>query len=308
MTRCAECVPIRRCAYAASPAAGRRAGAPVRSASPVPAPHPAPPFVRFVLRRLAALVLLCIGITLVVVHAHAARAEQRGGDQPRRAGRRPIPRPSRRSRSTTASTSRCPSSTGSTSRTSLQGDLGESLADAPARSRTTSRRSSPRPPSSRCLGRHRRRLRDPFGVIAAMRRNRPTDHALRVVSLGGISMPTFWIALVALYVFFFRLGWFPGGDRLDPGVLAAAAQDRAATRSTRCSPASGRRRRDALHHLMLPGARARGVQRQPADALHALGRARGDRQRLRARRAREGAAGAGRASRATSCAPRCRRS
>jgi len=37
-----------------------------------------------------------------------------------------------------------------------------------------------------------------FGVIAALRRNRPTDHVLRVVSLGGISMPTFWIALVAL--------------------------------------------------------------------------------------------------------------
>jgi peptide/nickel transport system permease protein len=44
------------------------------------------------------------------------------------------------------------------------------------------------------------------GVIAAMRRNRPVDHALRVVSLGGISMPTFWIALVALYLGFFRLG------------------------------------------------------------------------------------------------------
>jgi peptide/nickel transport system permease protein len=57
-----------------------------------------------------------------------------------------------------------------------------------------------------------------FGVIAAMRRNRPTDHALRVVSLGGISMPTFWIALVALYVGFYKLGWFPGADRLDPGV------------------------------------------------------------------------------------------
>jgi ABC-type dipeptide/oligopeptide/nickel transport system permease component len=61
-----------------------------------------------------------------------------------------------------------------------------------------------------------------FGVIAAVRRNRFTDHALRVVSLAGISMPTFWIALVALYLFFFRLGWFPGGDRLDPGVLLAA--------------------------------------------------------------------------------------
>src|SRR5213076_2062420 len=57
-----------------------------------------------------------------------------------------------------------------------------------------------------------------FGVIAALRRNRPTAHALRVVSLAGISMPTFWIALVALYVGFFKLGWFPGADRLDPGV------------------------------------------------------------------------------------------
>jgi peptide/nickel transport system permease protein len=57
-----------------------------------------------------------------------------------------------------------------------------------------------------------------FGVLAAMRRNRPVDHVLRVVSLGGISMPTFWIALLALYIFFFRLGWFPGGGRLSIGV------------------------------------------------------------------------------------------
>ncbi|MFN2628309.1 MAG: ABC transporter permease [Gaiellaceae bacterium] len=58
-----------------------------------------------------------------------------------------------------------------------------------------------------------------FGVYAAMRRNRLADHLLRVVSLGGISMPTFWIALVALYLGFYRLGWFPGSDRLDPGTL-----------------------------------------------------------------------------------------
>ena len=58
-----------------------------------------------------------------------------------------------------------------------------------------------------------------FGVLAALRRNRPTDHALRVGSLAGISMPTFWIALVALYVFFYKLNWFPGAGRLDPGVL-----------------------------------------------------------------------------------------
>jgi peptide/nickel transport system permease protein len=58
-----------------------------------------------------------------------------------------------------------------------------------------------------------------FGVLAALRRNRPTDHVLRVTSLAGISMPTFWIALVALYVGFYKLGWFPGADRLDPGTL-----------------------------------------------------------------------------------------
>jgi peptide/nickel transport system permease protein len=58
-----------------------------------------------------------------------------------------------------------------------------------------------------------------FGVLSALRRNRPTDHALRVTSLAGISMPTFWIALVALYVGFYKLGWFPGADRLDPGTL-----------------------------------------------------------------------------------------
>jgi peptide/nickel transport system permease protein len=55
-----------------------------------------------------------------------------------------------------------------------------------------------------------------LGVFAAVRRNKLTDHILRFVSLGGVSMPTFWLALVALYVFFFRLNWLPGTGRLDP--------------------------------------------------------------------------------------------
>jgi peptide/nickel transport system permease protein len=59
-----------------------------------------------------------------------------------------------------------------------------------------------------------------LGVIAAVKRNKLTDHILRVVSLGGVSMPTFWIALVGLYVFFFRLNWLPGTGRLDAVVTA----------------------------------------------------------------------------------------
>jgi peptide/nickel transport system permease protein len=59
-----------------------------------------------------------------------------------------------------------------------------------------------------------------LGILAAVRRNRLTDHLLRFVSLGGISVPTFWLALLALYVFFFKLNWAPGAGRLDPGVFA----------------------------------------------------------------------------------------
>jgi peptide/nickel transport system permease protein len=57
-----------------------------------------------------------------------------------------------------------------------------------------------------------------LGVLAAVRRNRFTDHLLRFLSLGGISVPTFWLALLSLYVFFFRLNWLPGNGRLNPAV------------------------------------------------------------------------------------------
>ncbi|MGB8003720.1 MAG: ABC transporter permease [Gaiellaceae bacterium] len=90
-----------------------------------------------------------------------------------------------------------------------------------------------------------------FGVIAAMRRNRPTDHVLRVVSLGGISMPTFWIALVALYLGFFRLGWFPGADRLDPGVLPPPHKTGLYTIDALLAGKWGLLAQ-ALHHLVLP--------------------------------------------------------
>jgi peptide/nickel transport system permease protein len=90
-----------------------------------------------------------------------------------------------------------------------------------------------------------------FGVIAAMRRNRPEDHVLRVVSLGGISMPTFWIALVALYVFFYRLGWFPGGGRLEPGTQPPPHHTGLYTVD---GAIAGQWSvvREALHHIVLP--------------------------------------------------------
>ena len=58
----------------------------------------------------------------------------------------------------------------------------------------------------------------PFGVLSAVRRNQWPDHLVRAVSLLGVSSPVFWLALVGLYVFYFRLGWLPGPGRLDVGV------------------------------------------------------------------------------------------
>ena len=57
------------------------------------------------------------------------------------------------------------------------------------------------------------------GVVAAMMRDSPVDQTIRVVSLVGVSMPIFWLALVAFYLFVFKYRIFPGIGRLDPGTL-----------------------------------------------------------------------------------------
>src|SRR3954467_11347335 len=59
-----------------------------------------------------------------------------------------------------------------------------------------------------------------LGVLAAVRRGRLTDGALRLVSLIGVSVPTFWLAVVAFYVFSFRLDIAPGSGRLSPAITA----------------------------------------------------------------------------------------
>lgn len=55
----------------------------------------------------------------------------------------------------------------------------------------------------------------PLGILSAVYRNSPIDHFSRVLSLMGVSMPVFWLGLVLLLVFYFKLGWFPEPGRLD---------------------------------------------------------------------------------------------
>jgi peptide/nickel transport system permease protein len=63
----------------------------------------------------------------------------------------------------------------------------------------------------------------PLGVIAAVNRDGIVDHASRLLGVGGVAMPTFWTGLLALYVFFYHLGWAPPPlGRLDKSITAPA--------------------------------------------------------------------------------------
>ncbi len=59
----------------------------------------------------------------------------------------------------------------------------------------------------------------PLGVLSAVKRNQPIDHLVRLLSVGGISMPVFWSGLMLIYLFYLKLDWLPGGSRL--GVYTA---------------------------------------------------------------------------------------
>jgi len=56
----------------------------------------------------------------------------------------------------------------------------------------------------------------PFGVISAVRRGRPLDYALRVVSLAGLSMPAFWLAMVIILTLVRSVGWIPSMTYVSP--------------------------------------------------------------------------------------------
>jgi peptide/nickel transport system permease protein len=211
---------------------------------------PSAAFGRFVARRAAALVLLSVGITLVVFlltqlvpsdPVTANLGEQAAGDPTVVQGfrhhyglDRPLP-------------VRYAIYLGRLA----QGDLGESI--------------QTRQPVTKDLGQFIPATSElalfsiviavlvgvPIGVAAAVKRDKPVDHVLRVASLGGISMPTFWIALVSLYVFFYRLGWFPGGGRLAPGTLDPPHVTGLFTIDSMLAGQWGVTV-EALHHLVLP--------------------------------------------------------
>ena len=70
-----------------------------------------------------------------------------------------------------------------------------------------------------------------LGTAAARRPNSRLDAAVNLVCFAGVSMPTFWLALILILLFAAGLGWLPAS-----GIATAGASDLA----------------DRLRHLVLP--------------------------------------------------------
>jgi peptide/nickel transport system permease protein len=57
----------------------------------------------------------------------------------------------------------------------------------------------------------------PVGIVAAIRKNSFIDYIAAVFSLSVISIPSFFLGLVAIYVFALTLGWLPSAGMGPPG-------------------------------------------------------------------------------------------
>ncbi len=68
-----------------------------------------------------------------------------------------------------------------------------------------------------------------LGTISAVKKDKPIDHATRLIALSGVCLPIFVLALILQYVFYifvlalilqyvfyYQLSWFPAGQRYDP--------------------------------------------------------------------------------------------
>lgn len=63
----------------------------------------------------------------------------------------------------------------------------------------------------------------PLGILAAMKQNTWVDNVSMVLSLIGVSMPIFWLAVMLILLFSLKLGWFPvyGATKWNSIVLPA---------------------------------------------------------------------------------------
>jgi peptide/nickel transport system permease protein len=81
----------------------------------------------------------------------------------------------------------------------------------------------------------------PLGALAAARRNTAVDQAITGISIAGMGMPNFWLALLLIFLFASKLHWLPSGgccapkQLILPAIVLAAEGAAVTIRMTRSS-------------------------------------------------------------------------
>ncbi len=117
----------------------------------------------------------------------------------------------------------------------------------------------------------------PLGLVSAVRRATWVDYTAMGVSLSTLSMPIFWFAIVAIWIFSLHLGWFPVSGRggavwewdglrhiVLPAVTLATTSVAIISRLTRSGML------DVLGREFIVTARAKGVGEPLVVGKHAL--------------------------------------
>jgi peptide/nickel transport system permease protein len=116
----------------------------------------------------------------------------------------------------------------------------------------------------------------PLGVISAVRQNTPLDYVLRVVSLSGLSLPSFWLGLLVLMVCVQYFGWIPiyteppktlWDELLLLSIPAAAVGFRSSALMMRLTRSS---MLEVLRQDYIRTARAKGASYAKVNFVHAL--------------------------------------
>lgn len=109
----------------------------------------------------------------------------------------------------------------------------------------------------------------PLGIMSAVWRGSPFDHAVRVLVLLGWAIPSFLLGLVAIIIFALQLGWFPTSGRgglehlVLPTLTLAVVSMASITRMTRASML------DVLRENYIVTARAKGLRERTVIYVHA---------------------------------------
>lgn len=92
----------------------------------------------------------------------------------------------------------------------------------------------------------------PLGVWAAVRQGGWADHLVRVVGLVGYSVPVFWLGLMALVLFYAKLGWVGGPGRIDVAYEYSVTRVTGVLLLDAAMAREWEAWRNAFSHLVLP--------------------------------------------------------